>query len=194
MTTSTSAIEPLRREPLVPVHHPLVAVADRARRDERRVGTGARLGHGKGAADLAGEQRFEPLRSLVLAPGRLDADRDELGVARIGGVVAEGDRAIGALAEDLVHEAELDLAETASAELGRQVRRPEPLAPHLVLEWRQERASAGFQLSVKVSSGKSSSRTKARIQASLLLELRLGLEVPGHGDSPSSPASGARPP
>ena len=48
-----------RREPLVAVDHPVVAVADRARAERRRVG--ARhlgLGHREERADLAGDERL----------------------------------------------------------------------------------------------------------------------------------------
>ena len=47
---------------------------------------------------------------------------------------------IGALAEDLVHQAELDLAEAAAAHLRRQVGGPQALALDLVLQRVGERA------------------------------------------------------
>src|SRR5690242_21300956 len=63
----------------------------------------------------------------------------DLEVAGVGGLVAEDDRPPDRGALDLVHEAELHLSVTLSAELGRQVRRPQLLALDLLLE-RPDRA------------------------------------------------------
>ncbi len=63
-----------RGEPLAAVDHVFVAVAHDAGRDVGRIRGGHfRLGHGKGRADLAGQQRFQP--------GLLDARR---GIAHQG--------------------------------------------------------------------------------------------------------------
>ena len=74
----------------------------------------------------------------------------------------------GRRAQDLVHEAELDLAEALAAELGRQVRGPQPAALDLLLQRRVDarRAPADRAAETIVSSGQISSRTKARIQSS----------------------------
>ncbi len=69
------------------------------------------------------------LLRLLLPPGGLDPDGQQLGVARVGGVVAEDHRSVGGLAEDLVHEPQLDLAEATTPELGREVGGPQPPAP-----------------------------------------------------------------
>jgi hypothetical protein len=67
---------------------------------------------------VAGEQRVQPTLLLLLAPGQ----REDLAVARIRGLVAERERRDRRGAEDLVHEAELDLAEALAAQLGVQMR------------------------------------------------------------------------
>ena len=120
----------VRREPLVPVDHPLVAVAHGGRREQRRVGAGAGLGHREARAVLAVEQRLHP--ALLLLVGA--ADGDQLGVAGVGRVVAEDARAVHGLAEDLVHQAELDLAEPEPAHVRRQVGGPQALALDLLLQ------------------------------------------------------------
>ncbi len=124
----------VRREPLVPVDHPLVAVAHGAGGEQRRVGTRAGFGHAEAAAVLAVEQRLHPL----LALGGGAADGDELGVAAVGRLVAEDAWAVRGLPEDLVHQAQLHLAESLPAHVGRQVRRPQALALHLFLQRRRD--------------------------------------------------------
>ena len=67
-----------------------------------------------------------------------------------------------------MHEAELDLAEALPAELGRQVRGPQPAALDLLLQRRVDAVERRLVELVRrpVSSGQISSRTKARIQSS----------------------------
>ena len=121
----------VRGEPLVAVDDPLVTVADRLGGEHRRVGTRARLGHREARPDLTGEQRLHPPPLLLVGP----ADRQELGIAGIGGVVAEDPGCQRRLPEDLVHQAELHLAEAAAAELRRQVGGPQAHVAHLLLQW-----------------------------------------------------------
>ncbi len=118
----------------MPVDHPLLAVAHRRGGDEGGVRTGAGLGHGEGAAELSLQQRLEPLRALLHASVGLDPHRQELGVARVGRVVAEDHRPQGAAPQDLVEQAEADLAEAHATELGGQVRGPQAFPLHVVLE------------------------------------------------------------
>ena len=61
-------------------------------------------------------------------------EREDLGVARVGGRVAERERRDRGRAEDLVHEAELELPEALPAELGIEVRGPQPLRPDLLAQ------------------------------------------------------------
>ena len=90
----------------------------------RRVGAGVRLGHRVAREALAVEQRLEVL--LLLLVGAVVGD--DLGVAGVGRLAAEHDRRPLRPAEDLVEQRELQLAEALAAELGAQVRRPQPLA------------------------------------------------------------------
>jgi hypothetical protein len=84
-------------------------------------------------------------------------------------------------AEDLVHEAELDLAEALAAELGRQVRRPQPAALDLVL---QRRVDAVERRLVEVGGDRLDRPDLLAHEGAhpfeLLFELGLGREVPRH--------------
>src|ERR687893_435890 len=95
------------------------AIRNRARVEQRRVAPGGvGLGHRERRAQVAGQQRVQVLLLLVLGPGQ----REDLGVAGVRRLVAEDDRRERARAEDLVHEAELDLAEALPAQVGWEVR------------------------------------------------------------------------
>ena len=126
------------REPLVPVDDVLVADALGARGDHGRVGAGAGFGHREGGPDLSVQQRRQPLLLLLVVTG----DRDELGVAGVRRVVPEHTRRVVALAEDLVHEAELHLAEALAPELRVEMRGPQSLRLHLVLQRDASRGAA----------------------------------------------------
>src|SRR6476646_7554585 len=69
---------------------------------------------------------------LLLAAGQ----RQDLRVAGVGRGVAERQRRDRAGAEDLVHQPELDLAEPLAAQLGIEVRRPQPTLANLLGERR----------------------------------------------------------
>ena len=113
----------VRREELVAVDHPLVAVLDRAGGEHLRVGARVRLGHRVAREALAVEQRLQVL--LLLRLGAVVGD--DLGVAGVGCGGAEHDRRPARRAEDLVDQRELQLAEALAAELGPEVRTPETL-------------------------------------------------------------------
>ena len=66
--------------------------------------------------------------------GHLHAGGEQFGVAAVGRVVAEDDRAVGRLAEDLVHQSEAHLSEAHAAEIRGQVRGPESALANLVLQ------------------------------------------------------------
>ena len=113
------------------VDHELVALADRARLQQRRIRPGGvRLGHRERRADVAGQQRLEPALLLLGRAG----EREDLRVPRVRRGVAERQRRDDARAEDLVQQAELDLAVALPAELGRQVGGPQAAGADLVLE------------------------------------------------------------
>ena len=96
----------------------------------RRVGPGVRLGHRVAREHLAVEQR--PQVALLLL-GRAVVG-DDLGVAGVGRLAPEHDRRPLRATEDLVQQRELQLAVALPAELGPEVRGPQPLAAHLVLQ------------------------------------------------------------
>ena len=179
-------------EPLVPVDHPLVTVAHRRGLEERRIGAGARLGHGERAAERAIQQWLEPPIALLLPAAGLDAHGEQLGVARVRRVVAEHEGSERRLSEDLVHQTELDLAEPATAELRGQVRCPEATVLHLRLEW-PHRFEKGAVVEVDRLEGEDLVTHEGAHPVELTLELRLGREVPGHRSPPAqasaSPAS-----
>ena len=120
----------VRREPLVAVDQPLVAVAGRRRLQQRRIGAGGRLRHREARAHLAVEERLHPALPLVLGA----TDRDQFGVAGIGRLVPEDRGRVDALPEDLVHQPELHLAEAEAAHVGREVGCPQALLADLLLE------------------------------------------------------------
>jgi hypothetical protein len=163
MTMRKSAIDALDENHLWPEMTQSVAVADGARAQQRGVRARAGLGHGEGGLQVAREERVQV---AVLLLGRA-GQREDLGVARVGRLAAEGVRGPRRRAEDLVHEPELDLAEALAAELGRQVRGPQPAGLDLLLQRRVDPVEPAWSSSsTTVSSGHSSSRTNSRIQAS----------------------------
>ena len=103
------------------------------RGEQRRVGARARLGHREAAAQLAAQQRVHPALLLLRRCRRWRAARRCR--SRAPGC-RRSPRRVAALAEDLVHQPELDLAEPAAAELRRQVRGPQALLLDLLLERR----------------------------------------------------------
>ena len=118
-------------EPLVAVDHPLVAVTDGAGLQQRRVRAGGvGLGHAERRLQIAGQQRVQVALLLLGGAG----EREDLRVTRVRRRVAEHQRRDRARAEDLVHQAELDLAKALAAELRVQVRGPQTLFLDLLLQ------------------------------------------------------------
>ncbi len=174
-------------EPLGAVDDPLVALEDGRGGELRRVGAGALLGHRERAVDLACQQRCEPLRLLLGGRG----DRQELRVARVRRLVAEDRWRELAAAQDLVHQAELDLAISLAAELGTEVRRPQPLLPDGFHEWRcnaQERRVVELERLQRVDL----LAHELAHPRQLALELGVGAEVPGHAGHAMSDAGHGR--
>ena len=157
---------PVAREPLVTVDDPLVTVTGGPGGDHGRIGPGSRFGHREPAPQLPVEQRLKPTLPLLLPARGLDADGQQLGIARIGGVVAEDHRPVGGLAEDLVHEPETDLSEPPTTQLGRQMGGPQAPSLDFFLQRDDRREQAVVIETTSVSKGKTSSRTKPRIQSS----------------------------
>src|SRR3977135_3118109 len=71
------------------------------------------LGHREGRLQVTGQERVQP---AVLLLGR-SGESEDLGVAGVRRLVAEGQRRVRRGPEDLVHESELDLAVALAAEL-----------------------------------------------------------------------------
>ena len=171
-------------EPLAAVDDPLVAVEHRGGLEQRRVRAGGvRLGHRERGLQVAGQQRVQPLLLLVLRAGQ----REDLRVARVGRRVAEHDRGERRRAEDLVHQAELDLAEALAAELGVQVRRPQAALAHLLLQ-RRDQPPEGVvaELAEDRLDRPDLLAHEGAHPVQLLLELGLGREIPGHACVPPS--------
>ena len=168
----------VRGEPLVAVDDPLVALEHRGGLQQRRVRAGVlRLGHRERRAQVAVEQRIQVLVLLVLGARH----GEDLGVARVGRGVAEHGRREHRAAEDLVHEAELDLAEALAAEVGRQVGGPQAALLDLLLERRDGALEA--VLAELLEDGLDRPDLLAHELAhpvELLLELGLRREVPCH--------------
>ena len=183
-------------EPLAAVDDPVVAVLDGARLQQRRVAArGVGLGHRERRAQVAGQQRVQPLLLLVLRAGQ----REDLGVARVRRLVAERDRRERLRAEDLVHQAELDLAEALAAEVGRQVRRPQAALADLLLQRRDRALEAVLAELVEDRLERPDLLAhEVAHPVELLLELGLGGEVPGHARpdharvAPATPGSATR--
>ena len=119
------------------VDDPLVAVAAR-RASAAASGRSRRSPARSSRTPSAGRRRAADTATAPSAPG-VPGHREDLGVAGVRRLVAEHRRRERRRAEDLVHEAELDLAEALAAELGRQVRRPQPALLDLLLaaaRWR----------------------------------------------------------
>src|SRR5206468_3953500 len=117
-------------EVLLAVDHPGVAVAHGPAAELPRVGAALWLGHGEAGDDVAVEERLEVLPLLLLGP----VVREDLRVARVGGLAAEDVRRPHRPAEDLVQQRELHLAVARAAELGAEMAGPEAVLPHLCLQ------------------------------------------------------------
>ena len=136
----------VRGEPLVPVEHVAVAVADAH-------GVASCVGSEPGVSGSVienaersspGEQRLQPALLLLGRAG----EGEDLAVARVGRLAAEHRRGVDRRAEDLVHQPELDLAEALAAELGRQVRRPQPALLDRRLQRRVDAVELGLREAV----------------------------------------------
>ena len=119
-----------RREELVAVDDPLVAVADRLTAEPGRVGAAVRLGHRVDHRDLALEQRIEP--PLLLLVRAEHGEHVGLTAARCPRAGREDVGCPVRAADHLVEEGQVDLAEALPSLLGRQVGGVELLVLHLL--------------------------------------------------------------
>ena len=176
----------IRREPFVTVDHPLVAVAHRSGRQQRRIGTGAGFGHRETAAQPALEQRLHPPLLLILGA----ADRDQFRVPTIGGVVAENRRGVGTTAEDLMHETQLDLAESETTEIRGKMGGPQALPLDLFFERGGDLEEGAAAFGAAPTIRQALERQDLVVDETthpdqFLLELGFGREIPGHVLIPS---------
>ncbi len=144
-----------------------------------------RLGHRVAGEDLAVEERLEI--ALLLIVGAVV--REDLGVAGVGRLAPEDDRRPLRPPEDLVEQRELELSVALAAELRAQVRRPQVVAPHFLLERVEDLA----QLLVGRCELQPRKHEVERLDfladelvgpVQLRLVLGVGLEVPCHGTPP----------
>ena len=133
-------------KPLLTVDHPVVAVPGRGGDELSRVGATLRFGHRIARGDLAAEQRLQVAGLLLVGAEH----RQNLGVARIRRLATEHRRRPAGTAEDLVEQRELDLAEALATELRAQMRGPQPLILHLLLQRPQNRHHLGVLLVIWV--------------------------------------------
>ncbi len=123
------------REPFLALDHPLVTVPGSPAHELLGVGAPLRLGHREGGHDIALQQRLEVARLLRLGA----VQREDLGVAGVGGGGAEDRRRPLRAAEDLIHQRQLELPEPLAAELRAEVAGPQALLLHLLPQRRQDR-------------------------------------------------------
>ena len=170
-------------EVLLAVDHPGVAVAHGPAAELPRVGAALWLGHGEAGDDVAVEERLEVLPLLLLGP----VVREDLRVARVGGLAAEDVRRPHRPAEDLVQQRELHLAVARAAELGAEMAGPEAVLPHLCLQRIGDLLV--HRVPPVVRRGGVREREVERLDlpphehvrpVELLLKLGLRLEIPGH--------------
>ena len=99
-----------------------------------------------------------------------------------GAALPNTDGANGGRAEDLVHQAELDLAEALAAEVGRQVRGPQPALLDLLLE-RRDHALEAVLAQLLEDASRSARPPRARTRASS--RAAPGTRVPSRSPTPS---------
>ena len=136
-----------RRPPLAAVDHVVVAVAQDGALDVGGVGRGdGGLGHGEARADLAGEQRLQPLLLLRLVAVELQG----LHVAGVGRRAVEHFRGHRRAAHDLAQRRVLEVGEARAARRMRQEEVPQAFQLGLLLEVFHQRrrlpAVAGLDL------------------------------------------------
>jgi len=136
MTTPNAAPVGARREPLVRIDDPFVAVAHGAAEQTGRVGAGhLGLGHPEERARIARHERCEEALLLL----RRAEHVEDLAVAGIRGLAPEDELRVHAAADLLVQVGVLEEAAPRAAGLGRQVRRPKACILRLLPQFGDER-------------------------------------------------------
>jgi hypothetical protein len=142
------------------------------------------LGHRVGGEHVLVQQRLEPPLLLLLGP----VGREHLHVPGVGRRRTEHLRRAGIPADDLVEQAELELAVAGAAELLVEEDRPQALLLHLLLEFAHVRLDDGVRRPDRVRKDvveRLDLLLAERLDpVELLLELRIGGEVPRHQRAP----------
>ena len=170
-------------EPLLAVDDPLVAVAHRMGPEQVRVRAALRLGHRVRRKDLLVQERLEP--ALLLRLGAVGGQH--LHVPCVGRGGAEQGRGGAVATENLVEEAELELAVAGTAELLVKEDGPEALVLDLVLEALHERLDlrvlGADRIGEHVVERFHLLAAEVFHPVELFLEFGFRREVPGHGVS-----------
>ena len=109
----------------------------------------------------------------------LHPNGDEFGIAGVGGVVSKYQGPVGSLTQDLVHQAELELPESAATELDGKVRCPQASSLDLLLEW-LDQCHHLVVAECQCLDREDFLAHEGAHPRQLLFELRVCLEVPGH--------------
>ncbi len=176
------------REVLLAVDHPLAVLPLRPGLEGGGVRAAGRLAHRERRADVAVQQRPQPLFLLL----RRAVVGDDLGVAGVGRLAAEDRRRHAVAAQLLVHQAQLQLAVALAAKFGAEVAGPQALRLHFFLQRLDELLASArhHQRAAKVREGLDLLLHELFDPIELLLKFRIGLEIPGHAVSPNVPPGG----
>ena len=125
--------------------------------------------------NVAVEQRVQPTVLLLRGPGQ----SDDLRVAGVRRLVAEGERCKRRGAEDLVHQTQLQLAEPLTAKLGVEMGSPEAPLLDALLQWGDDLHHV-FKREVKDLHRPDLLLDQSPHPVKLCLKLRVCREVPRH--------------
>ena len=172
-----------RGEPLLAVDYPLIAVPFGMGPEQVRVAATLRFGHRVGREHVLVEQRLEPPLLLLLGA----VGREDLHVPGIGCRRAEHRRCPGVAADHLVEQSQPELPEAWAAQLPVEEDRPQALVLDLKLELtdvRLDRVWPAHGMGEDVVERLDLLLAEPLDPVELVLELRIGGEVPRHALTP----------
>ena len=117
-------------EPFLARQHPVFAFAHCLGLHHQRVGAAVGLGHGEARHELVGQQGGQEALLLVWRA----VVGQNLGVARVGCLATKDHRTEARAPQDLVHQGELHLPVTRTAQFGAQVTGPQVTLAYLLLQ------------------------------------------------------------